>query len=85
MATAQQALEDLWRGSTTATFGEEDKKAFHEYEATDYDRTFDCDGCEEIQFINEQGETLLRKRGSGHITLPAGIRVVARRGSTKCL
>lgn len=76
--------ENRWESSTTAEFADDDKRAFHEYSAATYDRTFDCDNCEEIQFINEDGETLLKKKGSGHMELPAGIRVVARRGSTKC-
>ncbi|EGX91146.1 hypothetical protein CCM_05304 [Cordyceps militaris CM01] len=72
-----------WRHFTTAVFGDLDKRQFHEYSATDYARELDCKDCEVILFIDITGETLLTKTGSGHMELPAGVRVVARRGSTK--
>lgn len=83
-ARANIIQESRWQSFTVEKFGELDKRAFHEYAATEHDRKFDCDSCDEIQFINKDGETLLKKTGSGHMDLPAGIRVVARRGSTKC-
>ncbi|OCK73249.1 hypothetical protein K432DRAFT_7869 [Lepidopterella palustris CBS 459.81] len=85
MAVTKADLENRWQNSTTVTFGNADKKAIHHFDATTSERTFACESCEEILFIDGDGSTLFRAGGSGQMKLPSGIMVRAKGGSAKCL
>ncbi|CAG5189898.1 uncharacterized protein ALTATR162_LOCUS12107 [Alternaria atra] len=84
MSTTETDLRDSWQDSTTAQFGDEHKRAVHLFEQKNHTRTLYCKSCEDIRFQDENGTTVWNTHGSGQITLPAGIRVLAKGGWAMC-
>ncbi|KAK3328645.1 hypothetical protein B0T19DRAFT_442534 [Cercophora scortea] len=77
-------VRNSWSDRTNANFGPADRLEYHEYPVADYQRELDFQGCTSIVFRDGNDETLLMTKGSGSITLPAGVKVTVRSGFAKC-
>lgn len=82
-----QELRRRWSDRTNAVFSPRDRFENREYAAETYEREFDFKGCRSIVFLdgNERtghdgSDVLLLTQGSGHMTLPAGVRVLVQSG-----
>jgi hypothetical protein len=75
--------EQLWIGSTSVKFSDEDRKQMHHFDAVDNERIFACQGCEKILFQGSEG--VYETSGTGQMKLPAGIQVRGKGGFAKCI
>ncbi|KAK3377424.1 hypothetical protein B0H63DRAFT_218776 [Podospora didyma] len=86
--TLMHELRGRWSNRTTATFSPSDRCGPELLiPAESYEREFDFRGCSNILFFDTRkgdNDLLLMMHGSGHMALPAGVRVVAVSGWAKC-
>ncbi|KAL2265931.1 hypothetical protein VTJ83DRAFT_5283 [Remersonia thermophila] len=88
MAVDAAELRRRWSDKTNAVFSARDRYEYQEYPAANFEREFDFGDCGDIVFMRGErmgtGEdVILLAKGSGHMTLPAGVQVVVRAGYAK--
>ncbi|KAK3324923.1 hypothetical protein B0H66DRAFT_107443 [Apodospora peruviana] len=90
MVVSTQELRRRWTDKSNAVFYPSDRcSTAQEYAATDHEREFDFKGCRNIVFLSgkrtgAESDVLLLAKGSGHMTLPAGVQVLVDSGFVKC-
>ncbi|KAK4245522.1 hypothetical protein C7999DRAFT_42934 [Corynascus novoguineensis] len=83
MVLDAQEMRRRWSDRPKASFGRADLHEEHEFAATDYEREFHFRDCRNILFRHGE-DVLLLTQGSGHMTLPAKVRVLVQSGYAKC-
>ncbi|SPQ25002.1 505aeaae-2d89-42e1-a88c-b0b659619966 [Thermothielavioides terrestris] len=80
-----QELRRRFTNKTNAVFSRSDWHDDREYAAVNYERVFDFSGCKDIIFQRgREDDVLMLAHGSGHMTLPAGVRVRVLSGYARC-
>ncbi|GAB1313760.1 hypothetical protein MFIFM68171_03970 [Madurella fahalii] len=89
MATVDaQELRRRWTNKTKANFGPRDYINSRVYEPEAFERIFDFSECKSIVFYNGSGtkptDVILMTDGSGHMVVPANVRVSVNSGYARC-
>lgn len=83
-----QEMRRRWSDKTSATFSRSEFRQEFTYGPENRELEIDFDNCRSIVFLDGDGrrggeDLLLMARGSGHVTLPAGVQVRVVQGSVK--
>ncbi|KAL1839096.1 hypothetical protein VTJ49DRAFT_1864 [Mycothermus thermophilus] len=88
MAVDAAELRRRWTDKTSAVFSTREMPSNLEFPAENFEREFDFADCEHIIFLQgkrtgTEDDVILLAKGSGHMTLPAGVQVVVQSGYAK--